>query len=266
MITRGRSYMVMEEVVSQILEGVWNRKESTLNLSHRGIKVMPAEVGKLTFIKVLLLNNNSILMPPEEISHLSVLESLSLEYNQLTVIPSSIAQLNSSLHFLNLSHNPLTSLSPAVSQLENLRSLWLGHTGLVSFPEQILSMCNLQHLSLEGNSITCLSRSTPIGKLKELRWFSLAKNKLNFIEDTFSSLLHLHTLNLSDNLLTQIPAISCPTLSNLNLRDNKVSWLPDVRSAIKVLNQGSSSVKLDLRDNPIPQEKRPNWLQENVLL
>lgn len=101
------------EVLSQLLEGVCKGKEATLNLSHRNIKVIPADIAKLTSIKILLLNDNKILMPPEEISHLKQLESLSLEHNQLTVLPSGIVLLSSTLLFLNLSYNPLTSLSPA---------------------------------------------------------------------------------------------------------------------------------------------------------
>lgn len=171
------------EVLSQLLEGVCKGKEATLNLSHRNIKVIPADIAKLTSIKILLLNDNKILMPPEEISHLKQLESLSLEHNQLTVLPSGIVLLSSTLLFLNLSYNPLTSLSPAVGQLENLKSLWLGHTGLLSFPDHICSLYKLTHLSLEGNHISHIASTTPIENLQKLRWLSLAKNELSSIGD-----------------------------------------------------------------------------------
>ena len=110
-----------KEVVSQILEGVWKREESTLNLSHREMKVIPADVAKLAHIKALLLNDNCILMPPEEVAHLRHLEILCLEHNQLTVIPSGIAKLSSTLHFLNLSHNPTDHNFSCCGSFEELK-------------------------------------------------------------------------------------------------------------------------------------------------
>lgn len=250
-----------------VLEGVWRAKETTLNLSHRDIKVVPAEVARLDFVKVLLLNDNSILMPPEEVTHLRQLECLSLECNQLTVLPSGIALLSSTLHFLNLSHNPLTSVSPAVGRLENLRSLWLAHTGLVSFPEEVCSLCNLTHLSLAGNDISSITDVAPIGKLKKLKWLSVAKNKLKSVEGLYTSLPCLHTLNLSDNLLTAIPRLAvCPVLCTLNLRRNWLSLLPESIGDVTVFKQRDNTLKLDLRDNPMLKE-RPSWtLQENVFV
>ena len=255
-----------KEVVSQILEGVWKREESTLNLSHREMKVIPADVAKLAHIKALLLNDNCILMPPEEVAHLRHLEILCLEHNQLTVIPSGIAKLSSTLHFLNLSHNPLTTISPAVGHLKNLRSLWLGYTELVSFPQEVCSLSKLTHLSLEGNHIPSITK-VDICKLKELRWFSLAKNKLNSVGEVFSCLPCLHTLDLADNHLTQIPVFTnCCALLNLNLRGNRISVLPDdIQTVIAHSREERSTLKLDFRDNPVPEENRPSWtLQENV--
>lgn len=226
--------------MEDVIERVWHKKESILNLSHRCITVVPADIARLTFIRILLLNNNNILMPPEEITHLNQLESLSLEHNQLTLLPSGIALLSSTLLFLNLSYNPLLYLSPSVGQLVNLQDLWLSHIGISSFPDHICSLCMLTHLSLEGNSISSIPSGTPIGNFKALRWFSLAKNKLNSRSagGLFCSLPCLQVLNLSDNLLTEVPEISLyPSLSALDLRGNKLLSFPKddgIRGLIKV--------------------------------
>lgn len=248
-----------EEEVDEITGGVWRRKEAVLNLSHRRIKVLPAKVANFTFVKTLLLNDNDILMPPEEISHLSQLECLCLEHNQLTLIPSGIASLSPTLSFLNLSHNPLTYLSPAISQLYNLRSLWLAHTQLISFPDQICSLHKLTHLSLEGNHILSFSNPSPFAKLKELKWVSFAKNKLNSVGEVFSSLPLLHTIYLQQNCLTEVPNVSlCPSLANLDLSANDVSSLPQDMSHFKTM------LKLDLRGNPITLKDESSHHHENV--
>ena len=253
-------------VLSRVTERAWKIKGTVLNLSHRNLKVIPAEVAKFTFIKILLLNNNKILMPPEEISHLEHLESLSLEQNQLTVLPSGIALLNPTLSFLNLSHNPLTYLSPAIGQLTNLKSLWLGYTQLTSFPDQVCSLCKLTHLCLEGNHISSISSATPINNLKELKWLSLAKNKLISIGEVFFSMSCLHTLYLNNNFLTEIPQItSCTSLITLSLRSNKLLCLS--KETMTLLSKTSNKLKLDLRDNLelVTMRERPSWYtQESV--
>ena len=247
------------EDLSPITGGVWERKESVLNLSHRQIRIIPAELASFTFLKVLLLNNNRILMPPEEISQMGQLESLSLEHNQLTVLPSGIAALSPTLLFLNLSHNPLMYLSPVVGQLEHLTSLWLGYTQLTSFPQQVSSLCKLTHLSLEGNSISSFPKA-PFISLRQLKWLSLANNKLSSVAEVFSPLPCLHSIHLNQNLLTEIPSItSCPLLTNLNLSGNKLHRLPE---ELPLLVQCKNKLKLDIRRNSIHIQDRPAWTSD----
>lgn len=240
---------IMEGGVCEVVARALAKEEAIVNLSHREIRVIPAEIVTLTSTKVLLLNNNKILMPPEEICHLQQLESISLEHNQLTILPSGIADLSSTLQFLNLSHNPLTYVSPAVGMLENLKSLWLGYTGLQGFPEEVCNLSKLTHLSLEGNQIASVAINT--SSLKELQWLSLAKNILVAASFSFPSLT---TLNLSNNLLTDYPhGISCPKLSNLNLQGNKLSHVPaDIQRGF------DQKVEVDIRNNPITEATKAN--------
>lgn len=243
------------ERVLQIVEETRKNHQKVLNLSHRDLKVIPAELSNLSSLRTLLLNDNQIIMPPEEISHLKNLECLSLEHNQLTLLPSLFSSLANSLQFLNLSDNPFMYLPPVVSQLVNLRSLWLENVRLTSFPSDVCSIVSLERLSLAGNSISEIGEE--IGNLVNLRWLSLAKNELSHLghrdsENSahFSKLAKLEILVLQDNLLSEFPVVLCSLhkLTNVNLKRNKIFSLTS--DAVAHIMRCNVLVKLDLRENP----------------
>ncbi len=243
------------EGVLQIVEEVKKNHQKVLNLSHRDLKVIPAELSKLSSLCTLLLNDNQIIMPPEEISHLKSLECLSLEHNQLTLLPSLFSSLVKNLQFLNLSNNPFTYVPPVVSQLVNLRSLWLENIELVSFPSDVCSIVCLEKLSLARNSISEIGGE--IGNLVNLRWLSLAKNKLLHLgyKDSencahFSKLVKLEILVLQDNLLSEFPLVLCSLqkLASINFKRNKIHSLSS--DVVAHIIRSNVLVKLDLRENP----------------
>ena len=243
------------EGVLQIVEEAKRSRLKILNLSHRSLKVIPAELAKLSSLRTLLLNNNQIIMPPEEISHLQNLECLSLEHNQLTLLPSVFSSLAKNLRFLSLSDNPFTYLPPVICQLENLRSLWLENIGLTSFPSDVCSIVSLEKLSLAGNSISEIGEE--IGNLVNLRWLSLAKNKLLHLRcrDSencahISKLVKLEILVLHDNLSSEFPLVLCSlqNLASVNLKRNKIFSLSS--DAVGHIMRSNVPTKLDFRENP----------------
>lgn len=245
----------MEEEIHHIVEESRKNQERILNLSHRDLKVIPAEISQLSTLHMLLLNNNQIIMPPDEVSHLKNLEYLSLESNQLTLLPSALSLLGNNLRFLNLSDNPFTYIPPVVGTLVNLRSLWLDHIGLTGFPSEICCLVNLEKLSLVENSISEISED--IRNLVNLRWLSLAKNKLPHLGQGdikncvhFTKLVKLETLVLLDNQVSEYPLVLCSLkrLANINLRRNRIFSLSS--EAVCHIMQSTTLVKLDLRENP----------------
>ena len=247
-----------EEELKALLHSSAEKTQSVLNLSHRSIKVVPAEMSRLTHVQVLLLNNNNIIMPPEEITHLKGLRHLSLEYNQLTLLPSNLNALGSTLTFLNISHNPLTYLPPCFSELINLKELWLGYTGLSCLPRELSHLVHLQTLSLEGNELCEVDET--LNELDNLQWLSLAKNHLRNVD-----LLHMEGLQaiiLAENQLTSFPS-TLTTHSNslvyLDLQKNKIDALPN---EVKLLEH---IAKIDVRNNPIKDTSPCNHLDYVIL-
>ena len=67
---------------------------------------IPAEVGRLTALRELILDDNQLTSVPAEIGQLTSLEKLTLRDNQLTSVPAEIGQLTS-LTELSLYNNKL---------------------------------------------------------------------------------------------------------------------------------------------------------------
>ena len=100
---------------------------------------------------------------PAEIGRLSALRQLNLEDNQLTSLPAEIGQLTS-LRLLRLGGNRLTSLPAEIGQLTSLTKLWLSGNQLTSVPAEIGQLTSLRELFLRGNQLTTLP-----ARIRELR-------------------------------------------------------------------------------------------------
>ena len=139
--------------------------------------LVPAEIGRLSALRTLNLDDNDLTSLPAEILQLTSLECLLLsgqwhEGNLLTLtsLPAEIRQLTS-LTCLDISHNPLTTLPVEIWQLTSLRVLVLSGIQLTSLPAEIGQLASLKELYLRGNQLTSLPAE--IGQLTSLRVLSL---------------------------------------------------------------------------------------------
>ncbi|MCX6853300.1 MAG: hypothetical protein NTV80_00165, partial [Verrucomicrobia bacterium] len=112
---------------------------------------LPPEIGQLTALMELNLDNNQLSRLPPEIGQLKQLRHLFLYSNQLSTLPSQIGQL-SALRVLNPYANKLTMLPAEIGQLEHLEWLGLSHNQLTTLPEEIKQLTALRVLSLHGNA------------------------------------------------------------------------------------------------------------------
>ena len=76
-------------------------------LYNTNIKIFPNELGNLTNLKWLWINNNKLTSLPQSIGSLSKLEQLYLWDNKLTSIPTTLCNLPDNI-ILNLRGNCLT--------------------------------------------------------------------------------------------------------------------------------------------------------------
>ena len=100
---------------------------------------------------------------PAEVGRLSALRVLSVAGNELTSVPAEIGQL-ASLEKLHLDHNRLTKVPAEIGRLTSLKELWLGGNHLASVPAGIGRLTSLKVLDLHINKLT--SVPAKIGRLR----------------------------------------------------------------------------------------------------
>ena len=135
-----------------------------LVLSYNKLTSLPAEIGQLTSLEDLHLHDNRLASLPAAIGQLTLLKELSLSANQLTGLPAEIGQLTS-LEELDLEDNQLTSVPAEIGQLTSLKELYLNRNQLTSLPAEIGQLTSLTELHLRRNELTTL----PAAAIRELR-------------------------------------------------------------------------------------------------
>jgi internalin A len=101
----------------QVIEQAAKDGRARLNLSHKGLRSLPPEIGQLTNLRSLDLSFNQLSSLPPAIGQLTNLRSLNLRFNLLTSLPPEIGQLTN-LQLLDLYENPLHSLPPEIRHKE----------------------------------------------------------------------------------------------------------------------------------------------------
>jgi internalin A len=115
---------------------------------------------------------------PSELFTLSSVEYLYLQRNQLSSLPLGLFTL-SSLEYVNLSNNQLTRLPPEIAQLSNLHLLGIEYNQLTELPAEIGNLSNLDGLWLRANQLNSLPPE--IGKLENLCQLDLTDNRLQYL-------------------------------------------------------------------------------------
>jgi Leucine-rich repeat (LRR) protein len=181
------------------------------------------EGGHVTRVFLLCLNLSGNL--PPEMGNLSSLRYLNLTANQITSIPPELGNL-SSLQELDLGYNRLTGLPLELGNLSSLQTFNLSENQLTSLPPELGNLSSLQELNLGYNRLTGLPPE--LGNLSSLQTLDLSGNQLISLPPELGNLNSLHSLSLSDNRLTSLP----PELGNWNslqyllLSGNQIIGLP----------------------------------------
>ena len=122
----------------------------------------------------------------------------------------------------------LISLPESIVNLTNLQELKLYDNKLTSLPDTIGNLTNLQVLYCYYNKLTSLPES--IVNLTNLKLLNCSYNKLTLLPETIGNLTNLQELYCCYNKLTSLPETigNLTNLQNLWCGRNKLTSLPDI--------------------------------------
>ncbi|XP_068209067.1 toll-like receptor Tollo [Palaemon carinicauda] len=262
-------YCKIGEVPREAFLGLTNLKNLTLRTYNTDWSAMALKIASEAFkdqrnLERLDLGDNNIwTLPPVLLCDLENLKMLSLSRNKLqdiTVLSFSQAEAicAPSLRFLDLSFNHLVHVPAyAFAALKVLQTLNMSLNGISNLEDKALfGMYSLEVLDLSGNLLTALppelfqenKRLTKLyirnnsvsvlapglfSGLSLLLELELSDNKLKNTwvnSETFTDLLRLASLDLSNNLITRLDAATFRNLTNLQvlkLQQNMIDSISD---------------------------------------
>uniref|UniRef100_A0A8C9TLE7 Leucine-rich repeat-containing protein 7 n=1 Tax=Scleropages formosus TaxID=113540 RepID=A0A8C9TLE7_SCLFO len=240
---------------------------SVLDYSHCSLQQVPKEIFSFErTLEELYLDANQIEELPKQLFNCQALRKLSMPDNDLSSLPTTIASLVNlkeldiskngiqefpdnikcckCLTIVEASVNPITKLPDGFTQLLNLTQLFLNDafleylpTCLMFQPEVLEQLHNLKELWMDNNSLQTVPGS--IGKLRQLRYLDLAKNRIETLDSEISGCESLEDLLLSSNLLQQLPDSigMLKRLTTLKVDDNQLTSLPSTIGSLSLLEE-----------------------------
>ena len=160
---------------------------------------------------------------------LSSLEYLNLSHNKLTSISEMLFEELSLLRVLDISHNRLTYIDDTPFQtLFDLQSLLVGYNDLTDL-EITTGFENLETLAIQSNRLQSM---VTVGMLMKLKNLDVSDNEIAFVgPNTFSPGQSLKAVNLSHNSISVIDgnAFADSIVEVLDISYNKLTSLHNYR-------------------------------------
>ncbi|KAH8414663.1 hypothetical protein KR215_011737, partial [Drosophila sulfurigaster] len=219
---------------------------TVLQLHDNALVALPPQIGKLEKLVRLNLSHNKLRELPPDLFSLPELRHLNISHNEFIELDPDISNLHM-LEFLDASNNNIKSLPGGIGFLVRLTALLLPNNHIKELPPDIVNMRSLQKLDLMKNDLVALPED--MGLLRKLQCLYVQHNDIKELP-SFEGNESLNELHASNNFIEQVPKDLCANLPHLkifDLRDNKISEIPDEVHLLRNLT------RLDVTNNSIHQ-------------
>ena len=198
----------------------------------------------------LILGGKELFVPAKDIPPVEDPEHLEAEMGFEIARERIIQAIEKGQTELHLDRLNLRFLPEEISKLDQLEVLDLNHNQLDHFPEALMSLRNLQSLSIASNRLVDLEENRmDYSFLANLQSLDMSDNQLQhfLIERMFYSLGQLKILNLNGNRLTDLPREThmLQELRQLHIERNRFEEIPQIISRLEKLEM------LDISHNEI---------------
>ncbi|XP_020717819.1 leucine-rich repeat-containing protein 40 isoform X2 [Ceratitis capitata] len=217
---------------------------TTLTLHDNLLTSLPRSICRLEKLVRVNLSRNKLRELPVEFYTLPELRYLNISYNEFEELHPAVSDLHM-LEYLDVSHNSLSGLPNGIGFLVRVSELLLSYNHIKELPSDLVNIRSLQKLDLNHNDLISLPED--MGSLRKLSCLYLQHNDITQLP-SFEGCQCLQELYVANNLIGKLPENFCsnlPHLKILDLRDNKITKIPDEISLLKNL------IRLDLTNNSI---------------
>uniref|UniRef100_A0AAY4EVY6 Leucine-rich repeat-containing protein 7 n=1 Tax=Denticeps clupeoides TaxID=299321 RepID=A0AAY4EVY6_9TELE len=253
------SHCSLQQVPKEIFS--FERTLEELYLDANQIEELPKQLFNCQALRKLSMPDNDLSNLPTTIASLVNLKELDISKNGIQEFPDNI-KCCKCLSVVEASVNPITKLPDGFTQLLNLTQLFLNDAFLeylpanfgrvdcycavlifcwslclVFQPEVLEQIHNLKELWLDNNSLQAIPGS--VGKLRQLRYLDLAKNRIETLDADISGCESLEDLLLSSNMLQQLPDSigMLKKMTTLKVDDNQLTSLPNTIGSLSLLEE-----------------------------
>ncbi|KAF8035694.1 hypothetical protein BT93_C1657 [Corymbia citriodora subsp. variegata] len=282
--------------IGQFIDGL--RKLSSLNLRNcKHVKKLPQELGRMKFLKELLIDGTGIeiihiqkgslqhlqklsacgcekLKDISTIGRLESLMSLALDGAKIVCVPKTF-EFPQKLRRLSLREcHMFDELPRSIEKLGLLEVMDLSYTGITKMPPSVKHLSNLKTLKMEGTHVKIFPEHFVRSGLLEEMDFSGCKSLEGQDSYDISGLSSLRILRLSSSSVAGLSWGIC-SLSRLQTLDilkcNQLRALPELPSSLLSLRWGSKNMtvpdlsyltnlkELCLNDDEQPEAGSSNW-------
>lgn len=222
------SSMDLESIPESLRSADHCRDLIELYLDYNELSAIPDGVFRnMKTLKVFSAVGNCFEELNSEVGEMTALQHLFLQENQLICLPDSIGCLKNLL-LLNVVGNLLKELPSTIGQMASLERLIMDENEVQYLPESFAQLSHLQCFEISENKLKALP--TNFGGLKQLSVFNVSQNPIkDYLPESFSQLENLTHVDLSHNKLVELPATlkSASKLNKFYCETNCLYSLPD---------------------------------------